>query len=62
MEKEQGVKREREREMWQHRIAEGRNDRMRGEEARCGERQGDAETKRQFDMWLIDISALRCGV
>lgn len=23
---------------------------------------GEAETKREFDMWLIDISALRCGV
>ena len=29
---------------------------------RCEERQEEAETKREFDMWLIDISALRCGV
>lgn len=43
-------------------ITERRNDRMRGEGMRCGERQEEAETKREFDMWLIDISALRCGV
>ncbi len=35
---------------------------MRGEGMRCGERREEAETKTEFDMWLIDISALRCGV
>lgn len=34
----------------------------RGGRCRERERQGEAETKRGFDMWLIDISALRCGV
>lgn len=28
----------------------------------CGKRQEETETKRGSDMWLIDISAVRCWV
>lgn len=55
-------RKERVRETRRGRITQRRNDRMRGEGMRCGVRQEEAETKREVDMWLIDISALRCGV
>lgn len=46
---------------WRPKITERRNNRMSADDE-IGQRQDETETKRDFDMWLIDISALRCGL